>query len=131
VAQTDISAWIALFIGLYALSAAIGELRSRGMWAGMLDQFEANSALQFLTGIVLIAIGAAIYLVNPWRPEDWLSVLVAVLGGGMVLEGAVMLAIGRPYMHFAGKLLVSVNRFWALLAAAIGALLIVVALLRI
>lgn len=127
---SDIAAWVALFMGLYALGAAVGELREPGSWAGMLDEFENRSGLQFLTGIVLIGLGGAIYLVNPWNPADWLSVVVTILGGGMALEGVVMLAFGKPYMHFARKLLGQVNRGWALFSAAIGAGLIVVALLR-
>lgn len=126
----DISAWIALFMGLYALGASLGELRSPGSWAAMLEGFENNEALRFLTGIVLLALGAVIYLVNPWDPADWLSVLVTVLGAGMVLEGIIMLAFGRPYLHFANKLISAVNRGWALLSMGIGIVLVCVAMLR-
>ncbi len=126
----DIPAWIALFMGLYALGAAIGELRSPGSWAAMLDGFENNEALRFLTGIVVLALGAVIYLVNPWNPEDWLSVVVTVMGGGMALEGVVILGFGRPFLHFASLLLGAVNRIWALFSGVLGAVLICVAMLR-
>lgn len=128
--SADISAWIALFMGLYALGAAVGELRSPGSWAAMLDGFENNEALRFLTGIVVLALGAAIYLVNPWNPADWLSVVIAVMGGGMVLEGVVILGFGRPFLHFASMMLGVVNRVWALFAAAMGLVLVCVAMLR-
>ncbi len=126
----DIPAWIALFMGLYALAASIGELRSPGSWAAMLDGFENSEALRFLTGIVVLSLGAAIYLVNPWRPDDWLSVVIAVMGGGMVLEGIVILAFGRPFLHFASTMMGAVNRIWALLSGALGVVLICVAMLR-
>lgn len=126
----DIPAWIALFVGLYSLGAAIGELRSPGSWAAMLDGFETSEALRFLTGIVVLALGATIYLVNPWRPDDWLAVLVSVMGGLMALEGVVILAIGRPFLHFASQTFGVVNRGWALLSAGIGIVLICVAMLR-
>lgn len=126
----DISAWIALFTGLYALGAAIGELRSPGSWAAMLDGFENNEALRFLTGIVVLSLGAAIYLVNPWNPDDWLSVVVTVMGGGMALEGVIILGFGRPFLHFASQLLGTVNRIWALFSAALGIVLVCVAMLR-
>lgn len=126
----DISAWIALFIGLYALGAAIGELRSPGSWAAMLDEFETNEALRFLTGIVVLALGATIYLVNPWRPDDWLSIVVTVIGGGMVVEGVVILGFGRPFLHFASAMMGAVNRAWALLSAGLGLVLVCVAMLR-
>lgn len=126
----DIPAWIALFMGLYALGASIGELRSPGSWAAMLDGFENNEALRFLTGIVVLALGAAIYLVNPWNPDDWLSIVVTVMGGGMVLEGVVILGFGRPFLHFASLMLGAVNRTWALLSGVLGLVLVCVAMLR-
>ncbi len=127
---TDISAWIALFSGLYALAAAVGELRAPGSWAAMLDGFENSEALRFLTGVVVLSLGAAIYLVNPWQPGDWLSIVISVMGGGMVLEGLVILAFGRPFLHFASAMMGAVNRMWALFAAGLGIVLICVAMLR-
>jgi hypothetical protein len=126
----DISAWIALFMGLYALGAAIGELRVPGSWAAMLDGFENSEALRFLTGIVVLSLGAAIYLVNPWNPDDWLSVVVTVMGGGMVLEGVIILGFGRPFLHFASQMMGTVNRIWALFSGALGIVLVCVAMLR-
>lgn len=126
----DIPAWIALFMGLYSAGAAVGELRSPGSWAAMLDGFENNEALRFLTGIVVLALGAAIYLVNPWRPDDWLAVVITVMGAGMALEGVVILGFGRPFLHFASKLLGKVDTVWALMALVMGLVLICVAGLR-
>ncbi len=127
---TDITAWIALFTGLYALGAAVGELRSPGSWAAMLEDFEKAEGLRFLTGIVVLALGATIYLVNPLDWDDWLSVAITVMGGGMVVEGVVILGWGRPYLHFASSLLGAVNRVWALLSAGIGIVLVCLAMLR-
>jgi hypothetical protein len=114
----DIPAWIALFIGLYSASAAIGELRHPGGWVGMVAHFER------------LGLGAAIYLVSPWRPGDWLAVLVTVIGGGMVVEGALILAFGDNFLAFARRLMGAANRLWAGLSLLLGAALIVVALLR-
>jgi hypothetical protein len=126
----DIPAWIALFIGLYSASAAIGELRHPGGWVGMVAHFERDLGLRFLTGIVCLGLGAAIYLVSPWRPGDWLAVLVIVIGGGMVVEGALILAFGDNFLAFARRLMGAANRLWAGLSLLLGAALIVVALLR-
>lgn len=84
----DIPAWILLFFGLYALAASLAEFRQPGFWKGMIDDFEKIPALRFLTGIVCIALGAAIYLTNPWIPGDWLSVVVTVIGGWVVVEAS-------------------------------------------
>jgi hypothetical protein len=126
----DIPAWIALFVGLYSASAAIGELRHPGGWVGMVAHFERDLGLRFLTGIVCLGLGAAIYLVSPWRTDDWLAVLVTVIGGGMVVEGALILAFGDNFLAFARRLMGAANRLWAGLSLLLGAALIVVALLR-
>src|SRR5690606_27131847 len=93
----EISAWIAFFVGLYALAAAVSELRAPDTWMAMLAEFERGPALRFVTGIVVLAIGAAIYLVNPWIPGDWLSIAVGVIGGLAVAEGLLILAAGDRF----------------------------------
>src|SRR3546814_7007335 len=98
---TDIPAWIVLFIGLYSLAASIGEWRTPGFWAAMLGDFERLPGLRFVTGFFVLSLGAAVYTVNPWRPDDWLAVLVTVLGGIMALEGALILAMGDRFLRFA------------------------------
>jgi hypothetical protein len=130
-AQTvDIPAWIALFMGLYSLAAAIGEWRTPGYWVAMLVDFERSAGLRFVGGFFVLALGAAIYMVNPWRPDDWLSILVTVLGGVMALEGAVILAMGDRFLGFARWLIGRASRIWAVFAALLGVALIVVATLR-
>ncbi len=126
----DIPAWITLFAGLYALAAAIGEIRHPGSWAAMLDDFENREGLRFVTGLFLLVLGAVIYMVNPWNPADWLAVAVTLLGALIVVEGLVMLSFGRAYMHFANGLFGAVNRFWALFAAGFGVVAICLAALR-
>jgi len=126
----QIPAWIALFMGLYALSASIGELLNPGTWQKMLEDFGANTGLSFLTGIVCIGLGGLIYLASPWNPDDWLAVLVTVMGAGMAAEGCVMLAFGERFYRFARALLGTFNKGWAWLSALLGVALIAVAILR-
>jgi hypothetical protein len=129
-ASDDISAWIALFVGLYSLAAAVGEWRSPNTWWTMLKEFERSPALRFVTGYVTLGFGAAIYLVNPWRPEDWLAVAVSALGGVAVAEGLLILAAGDRFLHFARALLGRAGRAWAAFAALFGIAAILVALAR-
>lgn len=126
----DIPAWIILFVGLYSLTASIGEWRSPGTWKAMLADFERSAGLRFVTGFFLLSLGAAIYTVNPWRPDDWLSILVTVLGGIMALEGALILAMGDRFLGFSRWLIGRANRAWAAFSALLGVALIVVATLR-
>lgn len=126
----DISAWIILFVGLYSLAASIGEWRTPGLWASMLEDFEGQPGLRFLTGFFVLSLGAAIYMVNPWRPDDWLSIFVTALGGVMVLEGAVILALSDRFLTFARLMIGKANRFWAAFSAILGLALIVIAATR-
>lgn len=126
----DIAAWIILFTGLYSLAASIGEWRTPGLWRSMLGDFERQAGLRFISGFFVLSLGAAIYLVNPWRPDDWLSILVTVLGGVMALEGAVILAVGDRFLTFARLLIGRATRFWAAFSAILGLAMIFIAAAR-
>ncbi len=128
--DADISAWIALFIGLYALAAGTGELRNANSWWAMLKEFERGPALRLVTGLVTLALGATIYLVNPWTPGDWLSIAVSVVGGIAVAEGLLMLAAGERFLHLARMLLGHWGRAWAALSVVLGIAAVLVALFR-
>ena len=129
-AGADIPAWIALFVGLYALAAGVGELRAPNTWWMMLKEFERSPVLRFLAGFVTLAFGATIYLVNPWRPDDWLAVTVSVLSGVAVAEGLVMLAAGDRFLTFGRALIGRAGRAWAGFAALFGIAAILVGLSR-
>jgi hypothetical protein len=128
--NADISAWIAFFVGLYALAAGVGEIRSPGGWGVMLKEFERTVALRFLTGLVTLALGATIYLVNPWRTGDWLAIVVSVLAGVAIAEGLLMLAAGERFISFGRALLGRGGRVWAGFSALLGIALVGVALSR-
>lgn len=126
----NITGWITFFIGLYAVAAGLGEFRRPGFWAKMVQEFRESMALQFLTGMVTLAVGATIYLVNPWDPSDLLSILITVLGAWIFIEGALILAVGDWFLSFASKLMGASNRLWAGLSIALGLLAIFAALVR-
>lgn len=127
---TDIPAWIALFIGLYSLAAAVGEFRAPGGWAAMLLDFERSPASRLLAGLICISVGAAIYLVSPWRPGDWLSIAVSVIGGLFVAEGMLILAAGDRFLLVARGIIGTASGLWASFSALFGIGAIIVALAR-
>jgi len=128
--NADISAWIALFIGLYALAAGTGELRNPNSWWTMLKELERGPALRLVSGLAALAMGAAIYLVNPWIGGDWLSIAVSVVGGIAVAEGLLIIAAGERFLHLGRMLLGRGGHIWAGVSVLFGIAAILAALSR-
>ncbi len=130
-AQADtISAWILFFFGLYSLSAGLGEFRQPGFWKSMIDDFADTPSLRFLTGIFCLVLGATVYLVNPWDPSDWMSIVVTVIGGWVVIEGVAFLVFGDRFVAMSAVMMGSANRIWAVLAVVAGLAMMAAALMR-
>jgi hypothetical protein len=127
----DIPAWIAFFIGLYALSSGVGELRTPGTWEAMLGEFERSPALRYLIGVVCIVIGGAIYLGSPWQTGDPLSAVINVIGGLSAGEGMLILAAGDRFLPLARKVLGGKSAAWAGFSALFGMAAMLFALSRI
>jgi len=121
---------IAMFIGIYAFAAAMGELRMPGTWNGMLGDLEQSPGMRFLAGLFTLSLGATIYLVTPWRPDDWLFIAVAVLGGLMTVEGILLLAAGERFVTLGRWMVAGASEVWAGFSAVLGAGFIFVALSR-
>ena len=126
----NVTGWITLFFGLYGLAAGVGEYRKPGFWLNMVREVRASSALQFLTGLVTLAFGAVIYLANPFDPTDWLSILITVIGGWIVVEGLLILAAGDWFMGFASRLMAAASRVWTILSIIISLAAIFAGFLR-
>lgn len=124
------SAWTALFLGLFALFAGIGELRNAGHWNKVLQEIATSPALQLITGLLELFLGAAIYLANPWDSPDWLSKVMSILGGLMALEALAVLAFSDVFMAFWLRRFGPVSRLWALISILFGVVLIALAIPR-
>ncbi len=118
---SNIAAWIALAMGLYAIAAGAGLLGAPDKWRRMALELDKSAALGFLTGIMTFALGTAIFLLTP-RQGDWLTILVQILGAGMAIEGLMFLALPKFMGRFARALLDGdrLNRLWAWLSILIG-----------
>lgn len=122
---TLVPAWSALFLGLFALFAGLGELRKPGHWQKLIAEITDSPALQMVTGLVELFMGAVIYLANPWASPDWLSGVMSVIGGLMCVEALAIVAFSDVYLAFWVRRFGPLSRLWCLLSMAIGAALIV------
>ena len=116
----DISAWTSLLLGIFALAACVNEFRQPGFWRRIIQEIMASPATQFIVGIIELLVGAAVFLLNPWVPQDWLSCLMKIIGGLMILEALVMLALADIYLGFWDRHLGANMRAWTVVALLIG-----------
>lgn len=126
----DYAAWIILLTGIYSIAASIGELRTPGMWVRMVDDIASSTAVRFLTGIVLIAMGGAVYLAGAWDMSDWVPLIVKVLGAWLVIEGALFIAFGDAFIAFARRMMAAATKLWAILSLLLGIAFVTLAVMR-
>jgi len=126
----DPTAWSSLLLGLAAMAAGAGALRKPGMWQTMIGEVEGSPALQFLSGMLELAVGAAVYLANPWLPADLLTCLLKSLGGLMMAEALAILFACDLYSHLWLRSLGNFQRGWAGATTALGLGLTIVGLGR-
>ena len=119
-AEIDPVGWSATLLGLFAIAVAIGALRSPGKWVKMVDEIEQSPALQLLSGFAELAVGAAIYLLNPWDSSDLLSMIMKGLGGLMMAEALTVMAISDLYFQSWLKNLAAMRRGWPVVTLLLG-----------
>jgi len=94
---------LAAFIGMYLVAAGIGLLSDQNSYAKMLDELRENTALGFLTGAFVLALGAAMVAVhNLWTGP--LAVVVSVIAWWTLIKGLCLLAIRRPFLELANAI---------------------------
>jgi uncharacterized protein YjeT (DUF2065 family) len=124
-------AWCALFLGLFSVATALGELRIPGMWRRMIQEMETSPALQITLGLVELALGVFIYAATgPWDSGDWLGVVMKVIAGLMVFEALIVCAFADHWSRFWTRRLASDWRGWAVICLLIGLWLTFAALYR-
>jgi len=126
----SVTGWILLVLGIYSVGAAIGELRRPGGWARMMWELEQSNALRFLTGFLVLILGAALYLVNPYNSDDWQSILVTVLGAWMMIEGFAFLAFPDWMMKIARQFMSSGAPVYAWISLALGVIFMAMGYVR-
>ncbi len=119
VATLSVTQILAVFIGLYMVAAGIGLLTGRNSYVTMIEELRENTALGFLTGAFVFALGAAMVAVhNLWTGP--LEIVVSLIGWAALIKGALLLAMRRPFLD-----LVHVVPFTAATAVPYGIAVIV------
>jgi len=114
------AAWSSLFLGLFSVAAAAGELRRPGMWRKMVAELEASPALQITLSLVELALGLFLYALLPWDGGDWLASGIKLIAVLMVVEALVVCVFADRYLHFWVRRLGADWSGWAVVALLIG-----------
>ncbi len=126
----DPTAWSSFLLGLFTLFAGVGALRRPGLWRTMIDEIDKSPALQLVSGLLELLLGALIYLANPWVPSDLLSCVMKALGGIMMAEALAVIGFSDLYIHFWLRNLSHMHRGWATFSVVFGLALAGPGLLR-
>lgn len=126
----DATAWSAALLGLVALFAAVGALRTPGAWQKMIGEMENSPSLQLVSGFMEMTAGALIYLANPWVPADLLACAMKAIGGFLMVEALVVLGFSDLYFQLWLKNLAVMNRGWAWATLVYGLVLATLGMMR-
>jgi len=94
---------LAAFSGLYMVAAGIGLLTDRDSYPKMLNEFRDNTALGFVTGAFVLALGAAMVAVhNLWTSP--LAIIVSLIAWWTLIKGFCLLAIRNRFLAIANAI---------------------------
>ena len=96
----------------------------------LVDEIDGSPALQLISGFCELSVGAAIFLLNPWIQGDLLAMIVKTIGGLMMAEALVVMAMSDIYFHFWLKNLAALHRLWPLFTLMAGLALAVAGMMR-
>jgi uncharacterized protein YjeT (DUF2065 family) len=126
----DATAWSAMLLGVFALFAAIGALRTPGIWRTMVAEIERSPALQLVSGLIELMLGVVIYLANPWIAADPLTCVMKTIGVVMGAEALAVIGFSDLYFHFWLRNLVHMQRAWVIVTLLGGLALTIAGFLR-
>ena len=85
------SIFLAMLIGPVALVVGLGILLNAAMFRRLAEEFLADDALVYLSGLITMTGGMAVVLTHNLWVGDW-RVIITILGWLMVIGGAVRIA---------------------------------------
>ena len=114
---------LAAFSGLYMVAAGIGLLTDRDSYPKMLNEFRDNTALGYVTGAFVLALGAAmVSLHNFWTGP--LAIIVSVIAWWTLIKGFCLLAIRNQFLRLADAIAIDNSALLGTLIIVLGTALL-------
>jgi len=124
-ADGSITEILAGIFGIYMAAAGVGLLVDPKAYDGVMDNFQNNPALAYISAVLVFALGAVtVTLHNDW--SSWSAIMVSLIAWGALVEGVLMLAVRRSFFALVAKvpLNMGVLRGFGVLTLILGAVLI-------
>ena len=97
------SRYLAKLIGPLFLAIGAGLLFNGGIYAAMIEQYVANTALIYLSGLMSLTFGIAIVLAhNVWTP-NW-RLIITLFGWLLIVGGAVRIVVPQFIQEVGGTI---------------------------
>ncbi len=94
---------LGLFLALYMAAAGIGLLTDAKSYADVMDEFRDKPGLTYIAAILAFTVGAVLVSIhNLWGTP--LEIIVSLIGWAALVEGALMLALRRPFFTIVGAM---------------------------
>lgn len=94
---------IAIFLGIYMLSAGVGLLTDSKGFASVMDDFIDNLGLTYIAAVVAFFAGATLVAIhNLWSTP--LEIIVSLVSWAALIEGVLMIAFRRPFFTIIGAM---------------------------
>ena len=119
----NVTQLLAAFVGLYLIAAGIGLLREQDSYSKMLNEFRDNTALGFVTGAFVLALGAAMVAVHDvWTGP--LAIIVSVIAWWTLIKGFCLLAIRNQFLAWANVVSLKNSALLGTVVIVLGAALL-------
>jgi uncharacterized protein YjeT (DUF2065 family) len=115
--------------GLYLIATAIGLMLTPNTWRAMLEELRDSAAMGFVLGLSVFSIGVVVLALH----NDWSTLpatIVTVFGWAALIKGLSFIALPKPMMSFASRLIPGpgLMRIGAVAVIALGAWLMAMGL---
>ncbi len=101
---TPLTLFLAKAIGGYMVLAGLSGLTSPHRWEKLLEDMRTSTALTYVTGVLVFALGAVmVYVHTFWT--DPLAIVISVIAWAALIEGALFIAIPEIFLKLSVSLL--------------------------
>ena len=113
----ELSILVARIVALTYLSAGIAALSGKISFSKVVEEFEKNTALTFIAGLISIVLGMILVTYHNIWVKNW-TVLITIIGWMSLLKGIMLIVLPQSISFF--KNWYKNTRAWGFLMITVG-----------